>query len=56
MRAYPAILREVLPSPRHGVVEIVKNRFYPADYSESGPYTVTTVCRGMDSGSECDRV
>ncbi len=56
MREYPPKLRGVLPSPRHGVVGIVKNRFYPVDYSESGLYTVTAACRGMDSGSECDRV
>ena len=52
MRACPPRLRKFLPSPRHGVVGIVKNRFYPADYLESGPFTVTIVCRGMDSGSE----
>lgn len=52
MRAYPPKLRKLPPSPLHGVARIVNNRFYPTDYSESGPFTMTTVCYGMDSGSE----
>lgn len=56
MRSFPPKLRGLPPSPHHGVIGIVKNRFYPTDYAESGPYTVITVCRGMDSGPECDRV
>ena len=56
MRADPPKLGKSLPSPRHGVVGIVKNRFYPTDYPESGSYTVTIVHRGIDSGSECDHV
>lgn len=56
MRAYPSILREHLPSPRHGVVGIVKNSFHPADYSESGPQTVTTDCRDDHSSESCAHV
>lgn len=29
-------LRELPPSPRHGVAGIVKKMFYPTDYFESG--------------------
>ena len=52
MHARAPKLRELPPSPRHGVAGIVRKMFYLTDFLESGLYTMTTVCCGMDSGSE----